>query len=203
MKSDFQEYFIDAELQIKTTGRNDDHSDTHRYPYEPTQYRVLDRILEEGYMSKEDTLLDFGCGKGRVPLYFYKKLGCRAMGVEFVEEFFRQAVENADGISEVAFFHGRAEDFTVPNEVCVCFFFNPFDVGILRGVMKNLLSSYYECPRGIKLFFYYPSDEYIAYLSTVEELMFIDEIDCMDLFEQPDERNRVMVFALGCEELFE
>ncbi len=32
------------------------------------------------------------------------------------------------------------------------------------------------------LFFYYPSDEYISYLMTVDELVFSDEIDCRDLF---------------------
>ena len=38
--------------------------------------------------------------------------------------------------------------------------------------------SYYEKPREIKLLFYYPSDEYISYLMTVDEFMFEDEIDC-------------------------
>lgn len=47
--------------------------------------------------------------------------------------------------------------------------------------MARLLESYYENPREIQLFFYYPSDAYISYLMTVPELEFLDEIDCMDL----------------------
>ena len=49
-------------------------------------------------------------------------------------------------------------------------------------MMARILESYYAEPRRIQLFFYYPSDEYISYLMTVEELMFTDEIVCMDLF---------------------
>lgn len=40
-------------------------------------------------------------------------------------------------------------------------------------------------------FFYYPSDEYISYLMTVEELEFLDEIDCQDLSTGKSEREDI------------
>ena len=58
-------------------------------------------------------------------------------------------------------------------------------------MMARILESYYAEPRRIQLFFYYPSDEYISYLMTVEELMFIDEIVCMDLFPGEDQERRL------------
>ena len=76
------------------------------------------------------------------------------------------------------------------------YFFNPFSVEILRKVMARILESYYAEPRRIQLFFYYPSDEYISYLMTVEELMFIDEIVCMDLFPGEDPREKIAIFEL-------
>lgn len=69
--------------------------------------------------------------------------------------------------------------------------FNPFSVEILRKVMARILESYYAEPRRIQLFFYYPSDEYISYLMTVEELMFTDEIVCMDLFPEKIQERRL------------
>ena len=42
-----------------------------------------------------------------------------------------------------------------------------------------------------------PSEEYIAYLMTVDELEFYDEIDCGDLFAGKDERERIMIFRVG------
>ena len=59
-----------------------------------------------------------------------------------------------------------------------------------------VLESYYEKQRELLLFFYYPQDEYISYLMTVEELMFLDEIDCKDLFPGENPRERIVVFEL-------
>jgi hypothetical protein len=59
------------------------------------------------------------------------------------------------------------------------------------------MESYYEEPREMFLFFYYPSDEYISYLMTVDELAFLDEIDCKDLFDGENPRERIMIFEVA------
>ena len=43
--------------------------------------------------------------------------------------------------------------------------------------------------RTMRLFFYYPQDEYVAFLMGVD-------IDCVDLFAENDDRNRVLIFEL-------
>lgn len=53
-----------------------------------------------------------------------------------------------------------------------------------------------DAVKGVWIFFYYPSDEYIAYLMTVDELSFVDEIDCRDLFPGEDIRERIVVFEV-------
>ena len=83
-----------------------------------------------------------------------------------------------------------------------CYFFNPFSAEILRKVMARILASYYETPREILLFFYYPSDEYVSYLMTVDELEFYDEIECDDLFTG-DNRERILIFQLPGYEMVE
>ena len=90
---------------------------------------------------------------------------------------------------------GNAENYVVPAEVDRVFLFNPFSVEILRKVLAKIEDSYYENPREIQLFFYYPSDEYISELMTVDMLSFVDEIDCRDLFDGENPRERIMVFA--------
>ena len=62
--------------------------------------------------------------------------------------------------------------------------------------MARIIESYYEKLREVFLFFYYPSEEYISYLMTVGELEFYDEIDCSDLFEGNNLRERIMIFLL-------
>lgn len=64
-------------------------------------------------------------------------------------------------------------------------------------MIRRLLDSYYENPRRLRLFFYYPSDEYLSYLMMVDEMMFFDEIDCRDLFPGNDSRERVVIFEIS------
>ena len=47
------------------------------------------------------------------------------------------------------------------------------------------------------MFFYYPSEEYISYLMTVDEVEFYDEIACDDLFEGNNMRDRIVIFRLN------
>jgi len=92
---------------------------------------------------------------------------------------------------------GNAETYKVPEKVNRIFFFNPFSVEILQTAMARILESYYENPRELLLFFYFPSQEYISYLMTVDELSFFDEIDCSDLFEENRDRENIIIFQLG------
>ena len=48
----------DKTLGIKTTGRDDVIADEYRYPYEPTPYRVLERLADSGLVGERDVVLD-------------------------------------------------------------------------------------------------------------------------------------------------
>ena len=189
----------DKLLKIKTTGRDDSNSDQYRYPYEPTPYGVLERLANSGYIRKKDVVLDYGCGKGRVDFFLSYQTKASTIGIEYDERIYERAIENqktAASKSRSVFVPANAETYQVPEQVNRCYFFNPFSVELLRSVMAKILQSYYENPRKILLFFYYPSEEYISYLMTVDELEFYDEIDCEDLFENSHPRERIMIFSL-------
>ena len=195
----YNENMWDKLLKIKTTGRDASNSDQYSYPYEPTSYRVLERLANSGLISKKDVVLDYGCGKGRVDFFLAYQTKANSIGIEYDERIYYVAIENrktAVSRSRAGFVLGRAEEFVVPVEVNRFYFFNPFSVEILRKVMARIMDSYYEKPREIYLFFYYPSQEYISYLMTVDELGFYDEISCGDLFGESDIRERIMIFRL-------
>ena len=187
----------DKRLQIMTAGRDEENADQYRYPYEPTPYRVLERLVNSGLIRREDRVLDYGCGKGRVDFFLSHQTKAHTIGIEYDSRIYARAVENNKTAgSAVTFVLTRAEAYDVPSEVNRCYFFNPFSVEILRKVMARILESYYENPRQILLFFYYPSDEYISYLMTVDEAELYDEIPCGDLFPGNDPRERVVIFSL-------
>ncbi len=189
----------DRLLKIKTSGRDDSHADQYRYPYEPTPYEVLERLAGSGLITKKNILVDYGCGKGRVSFFLAYQLRCRCVGIEFDERIYETAVKNQEESvsgTRVEFIHAKAEAYPVPPEADCFYFFNPFSVEILRRVLGRILDSWYEKPREMLLFFYYPSDEYISYLMTQNELMFTDEIDCRDLFEGDNSRERILIFEI-------
>ena len=190
----------DRLLQIRTSGRDDSHADQYRYPYEPTPYCVLERLADSGYLRKGNTLLDYGCGKGRVEFFLSWQTRCRSIGIEYDERIYEKAVENqkrAAAAGRVTFELVNAEQFQVPEEADRVYFFNPFSLEILQKVISRIIDPYYAAPREILLFFYYPSDEYISFLMTVDELTFSDEIDCGDLFQGKDSRERIIIFETG------
>ena len=193
------EHTWDKLLQIQTIGRDDTNADQYHHPYEPTPYSVLERLADSGFFGKENTVLDYGCGKGRVGFFLSYRTQAKTVGIEYDERIYSEALENRKRvISRIKpdFILARAESYEVPEEVDRCYFFNPFSLEIFQKVMARILESWYEHPREVFLFFYYPADEYIACMMTVDELDFYDEIECDDLFEGSDPRERVMIFRL-------
>ena len=98
--------------------------------------------------------------------------------------------------ARTCFVKADAGEYPVPKEVDRCYFFNPFSIEILQKVLARIYESFYEHPREIQLLFYYPADAYVSYLMTEEQLMFSDEIDCMDLFEGENPREKILVFEI-------
>ena len=187
----------DKLLQIQTCGRDETGADEYHHPYEPTPYSVLERLAESGLIGKDDAVLDYGCGKGRVGFFLSYRAKVKSIGIEYDERIYESAMENRKTAKAQAnFVLTRAEEYEVPSEVSRCYFFNPFSVEILHKVMAGIIESWYAHPREVFLFFYYPADEYISYLMTVDELEFYDEIECDDLFAGKDPRERIMIFQL-------
>lgn len=193
------EHTWDAALGVKTIGRDDANADAYHHPYEPTPYTVLERLADSGLIGREDVVLDYGCGKGRVGFFLSHQTGARVIGIEYDDRIYAEALLNRNDAASRAkaeFVLTGAETYAVPPAVNRCYFFNPFSLEILRKVMARILESWYEQPRRLLLFFYYPADEYLAYLMTVEELEFYDEIECEDLFAGKDARERILIFEL-------
>ncbi len=184
----------DLLLNIDTSGIDESKEDFHHNRYEATPYEVLDCLIESGYILKENKIIDYGCGKGRVALYLNHQIGCDAIGVDYNDQLICIANENKKRLnSNVEFYYVNAEKYEITDEDSF-YFFNPFSEKILRKVINQIIISIYDNPRKVKLFFYYPDDEFITYLMGLDELICVDEIDCMHLYENNDIRERILVF---------
>lgn len=189
----------DLRFKVQTTGNDDKNADYYHFPYEPTPYSVLERLADSGLICAGDTLIDYGCGKGRVDFFLSFRTDAETVGIEYDDRIYQCAVDNrktAVSGEKTQFIYGRAEEYTVPECVNRCYFFNPFSVEILKKVMARIIDSYYEHPREILLMFYYPSAEYLSYLMTVDEIEYYDEISCADLFDGKNKRETILIFKI-------
>ena len=156
----------DRRLRIDTAGLDAREADADRARYEPTPYAVLERLAESGWIGRDDRVLDYGCGKGRAVLFLAARLGCRATGVDFSEKLIADAEANrrrCPARERAAFVCCPAERYAVRDENAF-FFFNPFSEKVLRVVLQRLRRSWYAAPRTMRLYCYYPSDEFAACL---------------------------------------
>lgn len=187
----------EEKLKIRTAGREDAHADALHYPYEPTPYAVLERLGKIRYLTRKSRLVDYGCGKGRVGFYLRQTVGCTVTGIEYDRALWQAARDNLirSGVRGVDFICMPAERYAVGHADCF-YFFNPFSAEILRAVIGKILESYYAQPWQMRLFFYYPSGDYLAWLLSQDILTLTDEIDCRDLFPGQAPREKIMVFEL-------
>lgn len=190
----------EKKLGVSTCAAAFEKDDKNHSRYEPTSYAVLDRLARSGFIGRDDVLVDYGCGKGRVGFYMNYVLGCRCIGVEYDEGLCLAARENAASYAGrrggVEFVCANAEGWAVPPEAGCFYFFNPFSVKVLNGVLGRVMESYYEHPRPLKLFFYYMLDDYRSHMLAQDEFSYAGEVDCGDLFHNADEKEKIVVFEI-------
>ena len=156
------EQWWEKKLNIRTAGKVDHFIEEACNPYEPTDYCILETLADSGYISSGSHVLDYGCGKGRTAIFLSSRTGCRATGIEFDRELCEDAVKNLEQSKlpaaykkGVRFVCTDARNYQVEDEDCF-YFFNPFAEEVLRAVLGKIQQSYYENPRQMYLFFYYP-----------------------------------------------
>lgn len=116
-------------LVLERTGRRDPHA-SGLGPFLSTPQSLIDPLFALAELTEDDTLLDVGCGDGRLAIAAAERLGCRAVGVELDADLVdraRRAARQAGVENLVAIEHGdaRAADLST---VTVAFMFLPMDV---------------------------------------------------------------------------
>ena len=79
-------------LQEKLSGKRSPH---HEVDYLGTPHGLIEPVLEGIGLASKDTLIDVGCGDGRVVIKAAETFKCQAVGVEFNPDQAQLAKENA------------------------------------------------------------------------------------------------------------
>lgn len=195
---------FDELLNINTTGDQQGfHSSFHYHRYEPTSYQDLEVLFKQYELKKSDSIVDFGCGKGRLNFYIHYLFHATVIGVEMNEEFYQDAVENKKSYikkhknsgNQIQFHCCLAEEYQINPSDNHFYFFNPFSIQIFMKIIKNILISVEESARDVELVLYYPSEDYIYFLDNHSVFELKQEVTLTGYNHNPQER--FLIYRLG------
>jgi len=71
-------------------------------PFVPTPPEVIRELLKMADLKPGETLLDLGCGDGRVLVMAAKEFGAKAIGIELRKDLISKAIQNVaqEGVSD-------------------------------------------------------------------------------------------------------
>lgn len=194
----------DELLNIKTAGdQKGFHASFHYHRYEPTSYHDLEILFKKYELKKSDSIVDFGCGKGRLNFYIHYLFHATVIGVEMNEEFYQDAVENKRNYirkhknsgNQIQFQCCLAEEYQINPSDNRFYFFNPFSIQIFMKIIKNILISVEESVRDVELVLYYPSEDYIYFLDNHSVFELKQEVTLTGYNHNPQER--FLIYRLG------
>ncbi|GIO18224.1 methyltransferase [Oceanobacillus oncorhynchi subsp. incaldanensis] len=203
--------YYDKLLQIHTIeDKKTIYPESHHYnPYEPTPYSALEKLTKNYTLDKQGTVIDFGCGKGRLAFYldFFQQIS--VTGIEMNTHFFNDAQHNLqtytqsinaeDKRTDIQFICCLAEEYKIRAKDNHFYFFNPFSVQIFKRITSNILKSVEEAPRMVDIILYYPHDTYIQFLEYDSPFELLQEIKLKAYWLNPDER--LLIYRFDNEQL--
>lgn len=198
------EHSYDRMLGIKpTSGLQLLSNSVHQNRYEATPYEALEALCAEYPFEKKDEVVDYGCGKGRVPFFLHNRYKLSVTGVEVNPHLYQEVLENQAGYlgkvkkeeGSIQFERTLAEEYEVTSGQNKFYFFNPFSTQIFIKVVNNILKSVEREHRIVDIILYYPTTEYLHFLHDRTAFELYDDIKVAGLFEK-DEHERFLIFRL-------
>lgn len=198
------ENYYEKLLNIETTGEQKwDCNVTHCHPYQATSYDALEILFGEYNLDEDDSIVDFGCGKGRLIFYINHFFDSNVKGVEMDSSLYSDCLNNRisylqthkNNNGRVEFSCDFAQEYKIKHQENKFYFFNPFSVQIFIKTLANILSSVYDSKRKVDLILYYPSKDYIYYLENDTPFYLEKEIR-LDRHFNKDGDERFLIYTL-------
>ena len=198
------EQYYEKLLNIKTSGEQKIFNESLHYNrYEPTSYSALEILSKQYKFTAEDSIVDFGCGKGRLNFYINHFFNSTITGIEMNTFFYKEAIENKrDYLKKhkkksinINFLNCFAEEYNINPLDNKFYFFNPFSVQVFTKVIKNILISVEDYERTVDIILYYPTYDYIKFIENNTPFIFLNEIKSPYLYDHA-RRNSFSVYRL-------
>lgn len=129
--------------------------------YEPTDVTtarsILNQLITIDPAVVNSSLIDFGCGKGRVLLVAEKMGFTKLIGVEFSSYLCKVCANNIKKTNSSAqIYCADAAEFELTGDIRTFYFFNPFEQCVLEKVLSNVRSYLQTKPYDGYIIYVYP-----------------------------------------------
>ncbi len=169
--NNLEEASFEKLLNVKTFRENSVRAEckSHYFYYTATNYIFLRKFFSIYKLSSNDTLVDFGCGKGRVLFYTNFHFGNKCCGIEYDEKLYDDLTKNKKTFlgknkDEIEILNVEAEKYVVKHSDNIFYFFNPFSLKIFIRVINNIYVSYEKNKRKVHIILYAPVPSYEQFL---------------------------------------
>jgi hypothetical protein len=131
------------------------------HPYIPTRGRAFKRLMSTLSFPQGSVFVDYGSGKGKV-LLLASRLGFkRVVGIEYSRELHGLALENLARFGKrsttpIESIWADATEYVLRDDENVFYFFNPFEIDVMRGVIRQIKASIERKPRKIWVIYFDP-----------------------------------------------
>lgn len=133
------------------------------HDYFPTSIRAFDHVIGDLAVGPDDVFVDYGCGMGRVLVLAARYPFRSIVGVDVSDELIRIARENVGRAvrqgdqAKIQLVHLSAQNFHLPDDASILYFYNPFHGAVLRGVFSEIERSLRARPRRLRIVYNNPS----------------------------------------------
>ncbi|MFS0575728.1 methyltransferase [Sporosarcina sp. 179-K 3D1 HS] len=191
---------FDRLLGVKTAGMREWLTQSSHYNrYEATPYRALEALFQEYPLEREDEVVDFGSGKGRLAFYIADRFQAKVIGIEMNGQLYHEALDNKAKFEAkrsrhagfIQFERCQAEEYAIEPSQNKFYFFNPFSIQIFMTVVRRILQATRN--REVDLILYYPTDDYVEFLETRTPFWRVNEVPVPGLYEE-DSNERFLIF---------
>lgn len=155
---------IDRLLNIRTTPKTDAALPLERIPSRPLGWLHAIRLLRRYPLHADDTVIDIGCGTGRILVIASRFFNCqRVLGIEIDEHLYKTALENVRSCrlrprSQVEVVNADASNCEVADDITVVFFNCPFGGEPFRRFIDRLIESVDQSPRVVRFMYGNPKE---------------------------------------------
>jgi hypothetical protein len=147
------------------SGRELGYADDWLQPYEPSDWRILSRVLPKRSVGSGDVFVDFGSGMGRMVLMAAAYPFRRVIGVEMSPAMHERAVENVRRgryprrCGEIDLVCADVLEYEIPDDATVFFLYNPFRGEVFSAAIERIVASHDCAPREVRILYVNPLED--------------------------------------------